>query len=323
MTGRLSPSADPSLRQVGVPVATVWRSPDAPRDVDEAAVRAVPDAAAWADAMDKEVRAGLHGRTETQLLMGEPVRVVEERGDWTRVVALGQASSSDGSGYPGWVRTAHLHPPVPARPGAAATVVTRSATCSVDGAEVELSFGTVLPVGSVEEECATLHLPGGRTGTVALDAVRLSHERQQPVYGHDDVLAAAAQFLGLRYLWGGTSCYGLDCSGLVHLTFRAFGVLLPRDAHDQAAYVDPVPLDDVRPGDLYFFARPGEAVYHVGFVTRSVAPDGTRWMLHAPEGGELIEDAPLAPHRTETLVSAGRVRKPRTGQLPRYEGAEA
>jgi cell wall-associated NlpC family hydrolase len=86
-------------------------------------------------------------------------------------------------------------------------------------------------------------------------------------------------------------------------------VLLPRDAHDQAAsaQVEPVPLEAVRPGDLYFFARPGERIYHVGFVTRPVDDDGIRWMLHAPEGGELIEDAPLAPHRVDTLVAAGRV----------------
>ena len=95
----------------------------------------------------------------------------------------------------------------------------------------------------------------------------------------------------------------------MHLSWRGQGVLLPRDAHDQvtAPHVEEVPLDAVRPGDLYFFARPGQSVYHVGFVTRPVADDGTRWMLHAPEGGELIEDAPLAPHRVETLVSAGRV----------------
>jgi gamma-D-glutamyl-L-lysine dipeptidyl-peptidase len=71
-----------------------------------------------------------------------------------------------------------------------------------------------------------------------------------------------------------------------------------------------VELDAVQPGDLYFFARPDERVYHVGIVSRPVGADGVRWMLHAPEGGELVEDAPLAPHRQETLVSAGRVRKP-------------
>jgi cell wall-associated NlpC family hydrolase len=272
--------------------------------------------------MSKEVRLGLHGRADTQLLMGEGVQVLAESDGWSRVVAPWQESSRNDSGYPGWVRTAHLDRHVPLRRGAAATVVTRSATCRVAGGEVDLSFGTMLWIQSVGAETATLHLPGDRSGVVSLDALRLTHKRQQQVYGSDDVLNAAAQFLGLRYLWGGTSAWGLDCSGLAHLVFRAFGVLLPRDAHDQAAFVESVPLDEVRPGDLYFFARPGKAVYHVGFATRPVAADGTRWMLHAPEGGELIEDAPLAPHRVETLVSAGRVRKPRAGQLPFHAADE-
>jgi len=301
---------DPSTRQVRVPVATLWRSPDSPRGVDEPAVRDDPDVAGWADAMGKEVRLGLHGRTESQLLLGEAAQVLEERDGWSRVAALGQPSSANASGYPGWVRTAHLGPPAPVSHGARASVITTTAPCEVDGSTLELSFGTVLWVDEIDGEHATLHLPGERRGVVCLDHLRLDDEQQQPVHGPDDVVARASRFLGLRYLWGGTSAWGLDCSGLVHLTLRSLGVLLPRDAHDQAdcAAVEPVPLDDVRPGDLYFFARPGQRVYHVGFVTSEVAADGTRWMLHAPEGGELIENAPLAPHRLETLVSAGRVR---------------
>ena len=300
------------LREVTVPVATLWTSPDAPRDVDEAAVRDLPDVAAWADSMGKDLRHGLHGRTDSQLLMGEPAVLIEERGDWSKVAAPWQRSSRGEAGYPGWVRTAHLGPPVPRSEGATAYVMTRSATCAVAGAAaLELSLGTALWVESVSDRQATVLLPGEPCGVVSLADLRLSDKKEQASYDAEGVLHTARTFLGLRYLWGGTSSWGLDCSGLVHLAWRSHGVLLPRDASDQvdSRHVVPVALDDVRPGDLYFFARPDEAVYHVGFVTRPVGDDGIRWMLHAPEGGELIEDAPLAPYRVEHLVSAGRVER--------------
>lgn len=308
----------PGLYEVCVPVATLWTSPTASRDVDAAGVLDVPDVAAWARSMDAEVRRGLNGRTLTQLLLGEAVLVLEEQGDWVRVVALLQASSADERGYPGWLRRRHLAAPVPRTTGASAFVMTRSAVCETDdGTRLELSFGTGLWVSSVDEEAVTVALPGHRSGRIRLEHLRLAHKKQQPVYGADDLLDAASQFLGLRYLWGGTSAWGLDCSGLVHLVFRAFGVSLPRDAFDQAARVRPVPLDDAQPGDLYFFARPGERVFHVGFASRPVGSDGVRWMLHAPEGGELVEDVPLPPSRQQTLVAAGRVRKPDAGQVHR------
>ena len=71
---------------------------------------------------------------------------------------------------------------------------------------------------------------------------------------------------------------------------------------------------EVRQTFSYFFARPGERVSPVGFASRPVRSDGVRWMLHAPEGGELVEEVPLPPSRQQTLVAAGRVRKPDAGQ---------
>jgi hypothetical protein len=243
--------------RVRVPVATLWRAPDSPRDLDEAAVRDDPDVQAWTRAMDDtgdEGRLGLHGLVDSQLLAGEPVVVLDRQDGWWQVAAPWQPSSRHEAGYPGWLRAAHV---------------------ALDADGPDRPVATVTP----DEERPDL-----------------------------TALGYAQRFLGLRYLWGGTSDAGVDCSGLVHRSWRALGVVLPRDAHDQAATVDPVPLDDVRPGDLYFFARPGRSVYHVGFVSRPVQDDGTRWMLHAPESGSpFVEDAPLARHRAETLVSAGRV----------------
>lgn len=309
--------ASPVL-EVGVPVATVWTSPDAPRDVDAPAVADEPDMVAWTGAMDADARLGLHGRTLTQALLGEAVRVVEDRGDWVRVLCLGQRSSADPEGYPGWVRRAHLGEPV-RRTGRIVSVTSGSTTCRLDQGQVELSFGTELYIDTAPVEAGTgepaaaevaVLLPGGRQGRIPRSAVH-ERDRSKPTAPRgEEVLRTAGSFIGLPYLWGGTSAWGLDCSGLVHLVLRSHGVDVPRDAFDQAegAHLQPVPLDDVRPGDLYFFARPGERIYHVGFASRPVGEDGTRWMLHAPEGGELVEDAPLAPHRRDTLVSAGRVR---------------
>jgi gamma-D-glutamyl-L-lysine dipeptidyl-peptidase len=317
--GRHPLVGDPDVFEVCVPVSTMWTSPGAPREVDTPALAGLPDLPAWTGAMDANVRADLVGRTLTQLLLGEAVLLLEEQGPWVRVASLLQASSAHETGYPGWVRRAHLAAPVPRTTGAAAFVMTRTAECvRDDGTRLELSFGTGMWVESLADRAATVLLPGGHTGLVALDHVRLTHKRQQPVYGSDDLLDAAAQFLGLRYLWGGTSAWGLDCSGLVHLVFRAFGVSLPRDAVDQAEHARPVSLDEVEPGDLYFFARRSDnRVHHVALVSRPVGEDGVRWMLHAPETGELLEERPMAPRRRDTLVSAGRVRKPDAGQVPR------
>jgi cell wall-associated NlpC family hydrolase len=116
----------------------------------------------------------------------------------------------------------------------------------------------------------------------------------------DAILVFARRFIGLRYLWGGTSLCGVDCSGLVHLAFRAAGLVVPRDADAQWAAADRVGLGDEQPGDLYFFARPDGFVYHVGFVT------GPDTMLHAPEATELVEEASVSERRG-ALVGVGRL----------------
>ena len=97
--------------RVGAPVATVWTSPDAPRDLDAAAVADRPDQAAWLGGLSAEDRLGLHGRTLTQLLEGEPVMLGDERDGWVEVVAPWQPVPGQ-DGYRGWVRSAHLRQPV-------------------------------------------------------------------------------------------------------------------------------------------------------------------------------------------------------------------
>ncbi|MCT7956920.1 NlpC/P60 family protein [Laspinema palackyanum] len=66
-----------------------------------------------------------------------------------------------------------------------------------------------------------------------------------------------------EYLWGGTVAPNYDCSGLMQAAFRVAEVWLPRDAYQQEAFTQPIPLDELQAGDLLFFGTPEKAT-HVG-----------------------------------------------------------
>jgi len=103
-------------------------------------------------------------------------------------------------------------------------------------------------------------------------------------YSPEAAIAYASKFLGVPYVWGGTTPAGFDCSGFVRYVFAHFDISLPRVAADQQKVGTYVSREDLKPGDLVFF---GEPAHHVGIYV------GNGYMIHAPHTGDVVKIAPL------------------------------
>jgi cell wall-associated NlpC family hydrolase len=102
------------------------------------------------------------------------------------------------------------------------------------------------------------------------------------------VVRIARGYLGVRYLWGGMSAHGIDCSGLTYQVYRRVGRTLPRDAADQSRLGRPVGRHHLRRGDLVFFGPGGwRTIHHVGIYA------GHGNVLHAPFTGSRVQITPL------------------------------
>lgn len=129
-------------------------------------------------------------------------------------------------------------------------------------------------------------LPSGKTGYVRAEDVKVFHkwakDKQLETYESEafasDLVQTAMRLIGVPYLWGGTSVKNVDCSGLTRTVYFSNGVLLPRNASQQAGVGEEVSIfkddgsvswDALEPGDLIFWGSPagattGERVSHVG-----------------------------------------------------------
>lgn len=247
---------------------------------------------------------------ETQSLMGTIVEIIAEEGYWRQVntpepytawctnlglVEMSPEQVNEYKAAPKYICTA-MHSGVYATP-------------SLTGKRLsDLSMGDLLRVvytdGTAGARTATestkisrkgkfveTMLPDGRTGwTPETDVAEFRQWSEKQKLTADNIINTALQFEGTPYLWGGASCKGLDCSGLVRLTFFMNGHLLPRNASQQVLNGREIIMEcdhsvtpdsdglykemqkrtrNLQPGDLVFFGSPEtfwskEKITHVG-----------------------------------------------------------
>lgn len=115
------------------------------------------------------------------------------------------------------------------------------------------------------------------------------------------IVSEAKKYLGVPYIWGGTTPDGFDCSGLVQYVCRSLGINVDRVTHDQAENGYKVERENLAPGDLVFFKNDNGYIHHVGIYV------GNNQFIHAPQRGDVVKISNLDGNYLKNYYEARRV----------------
>ena len=259
------------------------------------------------------MRAEPNSRAEqtSQAIFGETVRVHEEIGEFTRI----QTPDS----YSGWTLSSQLwvletdeRYPDPLRAAMISSLIlpvyrepsgrSERVTLLTLGTAVELSEG------DADAAFYPIRFPSGEVGYLESSALIVPHFPSVAELG-PNLAVVARGLIGVPYLWGGRTPFGIDCSGFTQRVYWLCGQVIPRDAYQQAAaeMLAPVEREEIQPGDLLFYRSPEDprsrGVTHVG-----LALEGENF-IHASSRYNGVSVSPLDDsHYGSQFVGARRIR---------------
>jgi hypothetical protein len=242
----------------------------------------------------------------SQAIYGANLEVIEDKNNWSRVRGADE--------YMGWIHKAWvLRSDQPyAASGRVAVVsslfasVYRETSVTRHAPIVTVPFETKLEVigdsTAGDERWLQVRLPDQKTAWM-LNGDTNTNSEKLSVRAMVDL---SRQFLGLPYLWGGTSTFGFDCSGFMQMLERQRGVTMPRDTGLQADWpgVTPVERSSLRVGDLLFFGSPDKKINHTGmYLGNGEFINATRHLKPVVQICKLSD-----PHWSKAYVTARRVK---------------
>ena len=136
-------------------------------------------------------------------------------------------------------------------------------------------------------------VPGG----IGISASTPEGSTVAPPNIHGGVVGIAMQYLGVPYVWGGSTPRGFDCSGLVSYVFAQIGVSVPHSSYSQFGMGTAISINDLQPGDLVFFA----GASHVGIYI------GGGQFIHAPHTGDVVKISSLSGYYSSNFAGARRI----------------
>ena len=249
------------------------------------------------------------GAVITTLSKGTTVAVLYNSSSWYKVSVNGKEGYVSGEYLTGTTAT-----DVALGTGTvkcSSSVNFRSAPNTSSTSYGELKNGTAITVLSTSNGWSKVSY-AGKTGYISADylvtassgtaispsntaaSVSISAKRQS-------VLNYAAQFLGVPYVYGGSTPSGFDCSGFTSYVFKNTVGSIPRVAQAQYDATTRVSRDDLLPGDLVFFGSSTSSISHVGIYV------GSNQFIHAPSTGDVVKYSSLTGSYATRYQGAGRV----------------